>query len=349
MKNSISLILLCVAISVSVFCQPPQAFKYQALIRNETGNVVSNQSVEIIISIRNETPGGTIIYQETFNTTTNQFGLVNLNIGYNPTLGSFALIDWFADSKFLEVEIDVDGSGVYLSMGTNELLSVPYALYAGRSADGYWDLYNSSIYYISGNVGIGTSTPNARLHVNDRIRIGEDPTYSTVYGELYHEGGGNGFVINSNAGGGSWADIYFQTNGTTKMFIESSGNVGIGTTDLAAGYKLSVDGKVACEEVMVEYSDNWPDYVFSSEYNLLNLIDLEKQIKKYNHLPGIPSAKEIEENGLHLAEMQKLVLQKVEELTLYTIEQGKLINDLQEELKTLKKENQSLRKVLKSQ
>ncbi|MCD4683827.1 MAG: hypothetical protein K8R86_11140, partial [Bacteroidales bacterium] len=138
----------------------------------------------------------------------------------------------------------------------------------------------------------------------------------------------------------------FQTNGTTKMFIESAGNVGIGTTTLASGYKLSVDGKVACEEVFVEYSGNWPDYVFSPEYNLLNLNELEDHIKKNNHLPGIPSAEEIEESGFHLAEMQKLVLQKVEELTLYTIEQGKLINDLQNEVNLLKKENTELKRTI---
>jgi hypothetical protein len=219
-------------------------------------------------------------------------------------------------------------------------------LFSDRSADGYWDLFNSNIYYVSGNVGIGTMTPDTRFHVDDRIRVGEDLDFPTVYGELFHEGSGNGFVINSHAGGGSWADLYFQTNGSTRMFIESNGNVGIGTTDLAAGYKLSVDGKVACEEVLVEYSEGWPDFVFSSEYKLPNLDELETHIKKYNHLPGIPSAKDIEEDGLQLAEMQKLVLQKVEELTLYTIEQGKLIDELKKDLETLKKENEDIRKTL---
>ena len=120
-------------------------------------------------------------------------------------MGSFSAIDWHADAKFMQIEIDLNQSGEYLSLGTSELLSVPYALFAGRSADGFWDLYNSNIYYVSGNVGIGTSTPNTRLHVNDRLRVGEDPNYSTVYGELYHEGAGTGFKINAHAGGGSWA------------------------------------------------------------------------------------------------------------------------------------------------
>ncbi len=349
MKSLITISLLILAITSSVFCQPPNAFKYQAVVRDGTGEIISNQSVNLRISIHNETPTGTILYQETFSETTNQFGLVSLNIGMGspPFIGTFNSIDWRFDSKFIEVEIG-DGADYY-SLGTSELFSVPYALFSDRSSDGYWNLFNSNIYYNSGNVGIRTSTPDADLHVADRIRVGEDPAYSTVYGELYHNGGGTGFIINAHAGGGSWADMYFQTNGSTKMFIESNGNIGIGTTDLAAGYKLSVDGKVACEEVLVEYSEGWPDYVFSPDYDLLNLNDLEDQIRKNNHLPGIPSASEIEEKGLQLAEMQKLLLQKVEELTLYTIEQGKLIDELQKELKTLKDENQDIRKVLQYQ
>jgi len=78
-------------------------------------------------------------------------------------------------------------------------------------------------------VGIGTTSPLADLHVEDSIRVGEDPNYPTVYGELIHSGGGTGFIINANAGGGGWADMHLQTNHTTKVFIESGGNVGLGS------------------------------------------------------------------------------------------------------------------------
>lgn len=245
MKNLIGLVLLLLAISVSVFCQPPQAFKYQAVVRDGTGNIISNQSVDIRISIHDETAGGTVIYQETFSETTNQFGLVNLEIGLgSQIIGPFSSINWSADSKFIEVEID-DGSG-YMSMGTSELFSVPYALYSNRSSDSYWDLYNSNIYYNSGNVGIGTNTPGNKLEIFGNgaevgLRIRYNNTYPTVFGELTHALSG-GFKINSNAGGGSWADIHFMTNGTTKMFLESAGNVGIGTMSPGAGLHLKGSG-----------------------------------------------------------------------------------------------------------
>ncbi len=84
-----------------------------------------------------------------------------------------------------------------------------------------------------------------------------------------------------------------------------------------------------CEEIRVEDSGSWPDYVFDKNYDLMSLKELEESIEKNNHLPGLPSAAEVEENGFLVADMQKRVLEKVEELTLYTIEQGKLIEQLQ--------------------
>lgn len=237
MKNQFTLMFLGLLISASVFCQPPQAFKYQAVIRDATGEILSEQAVDIRISIRNETPSGTVVYQETFSETTNQFGLVNLNIGLgSPLIGIFMNIDWRNDSKFIEVEID-NGDG-YTSLGISELFSVPYSLYSGSSTDSYWGLYNSSVYYNSGNVGIGTSNPDVVLHVEDRIRVGKIPPNFVEYGELIHEGNGTGFRINAHAGGGGWADMLFQTNGTTKMFLESSGRFGIGTTNPWAGLHL---------------------------------------------------------------------------------------------------------------
>ena len=100
----------------------------------------------------------------------------------------------------------------------------------------------------AGNVGIGTTTPDDDLHVANHIRVGKDPTYPSVYGEIKHDGGSTGFIINANANGG-WADLHFQTDGTTKMFIESGGNVGIGTTTPTT--KLQVAGEATVDVLQI--------------------------------------------------------------------------------------------------
>lgn len=139
MKKTILLSAILMCITILIYAQPPQAFKYQAVVRDAAGEIISNQAVGIQISIRDAIPNGTIVYQETFSETTNQFGLISLNIGLGTPVGyyNFESIDWSTDSKFIEIEIDI-GSG-YIAMGTSELFSVPYALYSDRSKDAVWE------------------------------------------------------------------------------------------------------------------------------------------------------------------------------------------------------------------
>lgn len=114
-------------------------------------------------------------------------------------------------------------------------------------------------------------------------------------------------------------------------------NVGIGTTN--PDEKLTVKGKIHTQEVRVDMLGPLvPDYVFADDYKLKPLQEVEEYVKSNNHLPEIPSAKEIEKNGLLLAEMNMALLKKIEELTLYMIEMKKDINLLQRENKELKSE-----------
>ncbi|QTE21505.1 hypothetical protein [Polaribacter cellanae] len=129
-----------------------------------------------------------------------------------------------------------------------------------------------------------------------------------------------------------------------RMFISPYGNIGIGTQN--PDEKLTVKGKIHAEEVRVDLNVA-PDYVFqkyytgssklNDSYQMPTLAEVEKFTKKNHHLPEVPSAKEIKENGLHLKQMASLLLQKVEELTLYTIEQEKRIKALESKLVEKKK------------
>jgi hypothetical protein len=102
------------------------------------------------------------------------------------------------------------------------------------------------------------------------------------------------------------------------LAVLSNGKVGIGT--LSPQYKLAVKGRIACNEVLVEDVTNWPDYVFAKDYALMSLHDLKEFVREHNHLPDMPSETEVKQEGVNLNEMNKKLLQKVEELTLYVIQ-----------------------------
>ncbi|WP_276090964.1 hypothetical protein [Pedobacter sp. JY14-1] len=118
-----------------------------------------------------------------------------------------------------------------------------------------------------------------------------------------------------------------------------NGNVGIGTATPAE--KLSVNGKIRSKEVKIEIT-NWPDYVFAKDYKLPTLTETETHIKEKGHLPGIPSAAEVKENGVELGEMNKKLLEKIEELTLHLIEMKKENEDQKTSINGLINRIQSL-------
>ncbi|SHG88683.1 hypothetical protein SAMN04488109_2330 [Chryseolinea serpens] len=112
-----------------------------------------------------------------------------------------------------------------------------------------------------------------------------------------------------------------------KMALDQDGNLGIGIID-TKGYKLAVAGKMVAEEVVVKLRANWPDYVFESNYKMPSLFELNAYIQQNKHLPEMPSAAQVEKDGINTGEMNLLLLKKVEELTLYVIEQQKEIEAL---------------------
>ena len=222
-------------------------------------------------------------------------------------------------------------------MGTNELLSVPYALMAPDDGDweigAYGSLENVQKEWVRiiGNDTLGELmiAPNS-TSANHRSQLLLMEDYYGNYGmNLHYDGSDNKFKIFGVSLSGE--------TGPHFVIERESGNIAIGTTDAASGYKLSVDGKVICEELRVELSGSWPDYVFGKEYDLISLIDLEKYIEINHHLPGVPPANQIEESGIAMGEMTKIMMEKVEELTLYLIEANKRISELENKLKVLDK------------
>ena len=125
--------------SCLAYGQVPNQINYQGVARNSVGNVLPNRKIAIRLTIHDESAAGTVLYKETRTITTNNFGLFNVAIGStgaDNTSGTIGAIDWSSSAKFIQVEIDPDGASNFINMGTAQLLSVPYALYAGRSSTG---------------------------------------------------------------------------------------------------------------------------------------------------------------------------------------------------------------------
>ena len=133
MKKNILLTFSALAITLSSFGQAPEAFKYQAVVRDAGGVILTNQAVGYQLTILQGSPSGTAVYSETFSPTANGYGLVNLEIGTGTTTDDFTLIDWANGPFFMETAADVTGGTSYVVMGTSQLVSVPYALYAKTS------------------------------------------------------------------------------------------------------------------------------------------------------------------------------------------------------------------------
>ncbi|TXN36139.1 hypothetical protein FVB32_16405 [Flagellimonas hymeniacidonis] len=123
-------------------------------------------------------------------------------------------------------------------------------------------------------------------------------------------------TTNSSGGGSSGGSVWSEANSVASY----TGDVAVGTNSVPNGYKMAIDGKLITEEVKVQLSGNWPDYVFAKDYDLPSLEEIQKHIKEKGHLPNIPSAKEVEQNGFELGEMNRLLIEKIEELTLYILQ-----------------------------
>jgi hypothetical protein len=272
--------------------------------------------------------------------TTSPQQLLNINSVASPTvsqfkitgngLGSLSALNWIPDNISIGFDVDFTSSQwiarnssvawLYKTAGLFQIMG------SGGNTVGGGATQNPlfAINLTSGNVSIGTTSPNAgnKLEVNGSIA-----TYPTG-GFWLNAPRSAGIADEGNAGAGD-GSIYFRAgNADGRMVINSLGNVLIGkTSQTNTGYILDVAGNVRANQIVVNTTG--ADFVFEPSYPLHSLSFLKKYIDQNHHLPEIPSAKQMQAEGLNVSDNQVKLLQKVEELTLYLIE--------------LKKENETLK------
>jgi hypothetical protein len=214
-----------------------------------------------------------------------------------------------------------------------------------------------------GTVGIGISPPpNIKLEVKGSISVFDGNGNTSLFFGREHLIPPH--AVNSASNYGEWGIQYVPANAISSgspsglnfwkpfgsdgsqavnnfLFLRDDGNVGIGTTlnDNPNNYKLAVNGLIGAKELKIEInSTTWPDFVFNKSYSLLSLNELEQYLNKNKHLPNIPSTEDIKkDNGILVGDMQAKLLQKVEELTLYIIEQNKKIIEQNKRIEALEK------------
>ncbi|MEL6254925.1 MAG: hypothetical protein AAFR87_23160 [Bacteroidota bacterium] len=258
-KLLISSLLLALFAVNQAYAQSPEAFKYQAVLRDANYAPITGQNVSIRISILESTPDGTIVYQEAHSNQTSAIGLVVLNIGEGNVLsGIFADIQWGSSDHFLQVEVDQAGGTNYSILGTSQLLSVPYALYAKEAGKveliggegiqveenvinnlkpSLWELDSNIVFVDTSFVAIGiTDTTfndstslfptDAPLYVNGNIRLAEDSALLGL-GEIVGSSG-----ISFSANPDREGDMVIASNGRVTFEEEVGINQSFSFVDL---------------------------------------------------------------------------------------------------------------------
>ncbi|MGF7075120.1 hypothetical protein [Mucilaginibacter sp. 3215] len=238
------------------------------------------------------------------------------------------------------------------------LLSLIFIFFATVIAHAQWST-TGTITSTSNDVGIGTGTANP---------MGKLQVMGTVTSTVVGAGGDNNNYLftNPNAAnttndrrGGIWLDndgrvklrsvtgygfAFRSTSDTFDILNINDNGMSIGTQTMPSGYKLAVNGSAIVTSLTIKLNSNWPDYVFKPSYQLPSLTEVKTYIDQNQHLPEIPSADEIAKDGLNVGEMNKLLMKKVEELTLYLIEKDQQDKQKDKQLEELRKRMAQLEK-----
>lgn len=246
MKKSLLTLFSAMLIASAASAQAPASINYQAAIRNSSGSPLASASVPVRFTIHDLTASGTVIFQETNTASTNAQGIMSITIGSGTAVtGTLSAVNWGGGAKFLEVEVDA-GSGL-VSIGTQQMASVPYALHAGNVP---WTTSGTNIYNNNtGFVGINTAAPAAKLHVK-----GSNETIRAEFNGI----GWQSFYNKSNYLGyvGTWTDtadldfgtsgtgknVHIVTNAAPKLTVLNNGQVGIGTMTPSSMFHTQING-----------------------------------------------------------------------------------------------------------
>uniref|UniRef100_UPI00404AB031 hypothetical protein n=1 Tax=Fulvivirga sp. TaxID=1931237 RepID=UPI00404AB031 len=236
-----------------------------------------------------------------------------------------------------------------------------FGLYDHTNGQYKWRTKDGNVFLVetSGNVGIGTINPMSKFHIRNGVSgawahsfsdltVEDDDHVMVQLSTPNNKVGYYGFGDSDDdfVGGLQYNHLEDEmtlrvNNYTSSMVINSANNIGIGTTNPT--HKLDVNGTIHASEVLVDLNVEGPDFVFEEDYPLSSLSEIESYIKANKHLPEVPSAVQMKEEGVNVVEMQMLLLKKVEELTLLLIKEsnenkelGKKLNQVEAELKDFK-------------
>jgi|694.fasta_scaffold69435_2 hypothetical protein len=244
MKKLLLTIALLLATNYLILAQAPPAINYQAVARNASGAELANQTISLRISFKNNSANGATVYSETHTgVNTNQFGLFTIELGNGTAVtGTFGAIDWSTGAKFLKVEMDPNNGTAYLDMGTTQLLSVPYALYAAQSGSG------SGAQSLNDLSDVNTTgvTPNQVLQWNGTSWIpatvsGTDSQTLTLAGNNLSISNGNTVTLPTGAAD-NWGTQSVVTGTTLTGNGTSSAPLGIAQMGASSGQALKWNG-----------------------------------------------------------------------------------------------------------
>jgi hypothetical protein len=226
------------------------------------------------------------------------------------------------------MQVDSTGTASYVTTAGDPIIGS-----GGASTPAKYALFTDD----SAKVGIGNNAPTQKLDVTGNIKFSGvliAGSNAGTEGQVLTSAGPNAVPTWATQTGGGGTSQWVTT-GTTINY--GNGNVGINTND-TKGYKFAVNGEAIFNRAVVKQYAAWPDFVFQKEYKLPSLKSLEAFINANKHLPNIPSAAEVEKNGIDLGSNQAALLQKIEELTLYIIEQNKKQEEQNKQLEQLQKQ-----------